>query len=408
MRFGILLILLGICPQCFAKIICDTVSTPQNDKIILTYNLTSDDNSIRIDVTDTRVIPSKNYSAGSLMKVCNGEPGRLKVVCFDRIGESRTIKWSGKKAVAFMTPAGFSCDRSPDGFYLLGQNQSLPITFQGEVNRDMTIELPLFIALYDKKHNYKIVSQSARPLSIKIRKPRSSAASTRPRKSHTETRREAVNSTYEEFDNDNENIVNALNSINYIEELLPRENEFPLSQQLQFEIHNLQSLKNKVSDRTVSERIKQTLLRCAEREQELKESQNSAQMAAKAEEQLIREREKQEAEEKEAAAEAKARLQEEKQQKRTLWMIIGGAILAVLGFIGNVVFKHFRDVRNQRNIMEMQESLARQAQHEAGRRTREIVRNKAHVMANKGRGKLRESVNNIRKPKNKDNKRRTI
>lgn len=405
MRFAALLILIGIYTQAFAKIVCDTVSTPQNDKIILTYNVTSDDNSIKIDVTDTRVIPSKNYSAGSLMKACKGDPGKLMVVCFDRIGESQTIKWTGKSAVAFMTPAGLMCKKSADGFYLLGQNQSLPITFQGEVDRDLNIELPLFIALYEKKHNYKILTQSAKPLSVKIRKPRNSAASPRTSKSHKEIRREAINSIYEEADNENDN---ALNSIDCIEIMLARENDYPFSQQLLFEIHNLQTLKNKISDKAILERIKQTLIRCSEREQELKDSQNSAELRAKAEQQLMLDKQKQEDEAKEAAAEEKARIQEEKQQKRTLWMIIGGAILAVLGFIGNAVFKHFRDVRNQRNIMEMQESLARQAQHEAGRRTREIVRNKAHVMANKGRGKLRESVNNIGKTKKKDNKRRTI
>lgn len=88
-------------------------------------------------------------------------------------------------------------------------------------------------------------------------------------------------------------------------------------------------------------------------------------------------------------------------------MIIGGVILAILGFIGNAVFKHFRDIRNQKSIMQMQESLARQAEHEAGRRSREIIRNKAHQVANKGRSKLRQSLRDTGK-NNKDNNIKSI
>ena len=47
----------------------------------------------------------------------------------------------------------------------------------------------------------------------------------------------------------------------------------------------------------------------------------------------------------------------------------------------------------------MQESIVKQAEHEATRRSREIVRNNAHQMANKGKGKLRESIQKPSKPK---------
>ena len=79
-------------------------------------------------------------------------------------------------------------------------------------------------------------------------------------------------------------------------------------------------------------------------------------------------------------------------------MTLGAIILAILGFVGNAVFKHFRDLRNQKNIMQMQESIARQAGQDATRRARELARNKAHQAVNRGKGKLRESVQGARKP----------
>ena len=88
-------------------------------------------------------------------------------------------------------------------------------------------------------------------------------------------------------------------------------------------------------------------------------------------------------------------------------MIIGGAILAIFGFIGNAVFKHFRDINNQKSILQMQQSLAQQAEHEAGRRSREIIRNRAHQLANRGRGKLNETINSTVNPR-KNTKRRSI
>ena len=174
--------------------------------------------------------------------------------------------------------------------------------------------------------------------------------------------------------------------------MIAAETELPFSQSLQMEIYNLRSLKERVNDTEVIERINEVLLDYSNKEHELKNAQNDASLAAQAEEQAMAAQQKAEEEAKEKEAEEKARIQEEKQQKRTLWMIIGGVILGVLGFVGNAVFKHFRDVRNQKSIMQMQESIAKQAEHEAARRSIEIIRNRAHKLANSGKSKLRESI----------------
>lgn len=155
-------------------------------------------------------------------------------------------------------------------------------------------------------------------------------------------------------------------------------------------------LKNQTSDPEIVAKINEVLKLGTERERELKSLQESDAAAAaaadKAEQQAMMEQQKAEAEAQQREAEEKARKQEEKQQKRTLWMIVGGVLLGILGFVGNGIFKHFRDVKSQKNIMQMQESLTRQAQNEATRRSREIVRNRTHQAVNKGRAKIRSQV----------------
>lgn len=373
-----------------AREVRDTVLTRQNDKIILTYNVSSDNGRMVIDFpTPPRIIPS---STSELYKACKGEIDRLKVVVFDREGVSDKTTWSGISPKAFMVPSGMSHDESADGYFILGESE--PIEFRKQTDARVNVKLPLYIAVYNKKRNFLIAAVGEAPLSVAS--PATAPARTRQREETrrgVETERIAVTSSVE-LEADNAAITSALGSIDMIKELLERETEVPFSQMLQSEINSLHSLKNQIRDRDVLNKINDVLFLCSDKERDLKDAQNQSALAAKAQEQALIQQQKQEAETQQKAAEEKAREQEKKQQKRTMWMIISGVILAILGFIGNAVFKHFRDLRNQKSIMQMQESLARQAQHEAGRRTREIIRNKAHQAANKGRNKLRNTMNN--------------
>ncbi len=380
------------------KEVKDTIRTPQNDKIILTYNVTNDGNNLSIDIGNhPRIIPSEN-----LKQECKGEYDKLKVVAFDRIGDFGKVKWKGMVPKALMIPAGLNHDATSEGYYILGESQ--PITFSGNIYNVEDINIPLYIAIYEKKQNYKIVAASQTPLTVKPKKLTNSNAQRGQR--NTEVERVAIHSS-EEVEIDNTDITSALSSIELVKELLSRETAIPFSQTLQMEIYNLRNLKNTIKEQEIVDRINELLLQCTEKEQALKAAESSAALAAKAEEKALLEQQRQEAEAQQQAAEEKAREEQEKQQKRTLWMIIGGVILAILAFIGNAIFKHFRDISNQKSIMQMQESLAQQAAHEATRRSREVVYNKAHKAVNKGRGKLRDTVQKTDKSK-KNNKRPSI
>lgn len=377
-----------------AKVVKDTIYTRQNDQIILTYDVAVNGDNISIKVDNKpRIVPSDN-----LRKACKGDLGLLKVVLFDRVGDFGKVKWNGMSPTAFMVPSGLSYDKSNDGFYILGESSHLSFTKKAADKRE--ISFPLYIAIYEKKQTYKVVGSSSKPLTISVGKSSSSAS--RTLRTGTETERIAILSS-EELEADNEETAKALSSMQMIRQLLVSENELPFSQTLQMEIYNLRSLKDRVKDAEVRERINEVLMQCNDKERELKDAQKEASLAAQAQEQALIAQQKAEEEARQKEADEKARIQEEKHQKRTLWMIIGGVILAILAFIGNAIFKHFRDIRNQKSIMEMQESLAKQAEHEASRRSKEIVRNKAHQMANKGKSKMRQSLQNSGKTKKNTN-----
>lgn len=377
-----------------AKEITDTICTRQNDKIILRYSINMDGDNITLQTINApRIIPSEN-----LRKACKGELDKLKVVIFDRVGEFGNVKWSGLTPATFMVPANLRYGKTQEGFYILGL--SSPISFISSGDGNSRIDIPLFIAIYEKKQTYKIVRKGTEPLKVQIAEPFK-----KTRRSDTKSDIDRITiRTDENLEEDNADITNALGSIDMIRQLLAVEADLPFSQALQMEIYNLRSLKGRITDREVIGRINDVILEYTNKENELKEQQNAAELAVKAEEKAQLVKQKQEEEKRQKAAEEKARLQEEKQQKRTIWMIIGGVILAVFCFIGNAIFKHFRDIRNQRNVMEMQQSLARQAENEASRRSREIIRNKTHQMVNKGRGQLQEKMQNTGKKRNNSNR----
>lgn len=372
-----------------AKMVKDTINTRQNDKIILTYVISVSGDNVTFSVDNKpRIIPGDK-----LRKACKGDLERLKVVIFDRIGDFGKVKWKGISPTAFTVPSGLSYDKSNEGFYILGET-TIPISFTKRASGKRNISFPLYIAVYEKKQTYKLITSSLKPLNVSV--GRNTSKTSHGSQSGVETERIAIQSDIE-IEADNEDIAKALSSMQMIRQMLETESEFPFSQTLQMEIFNLRTLKNNIKETDIIEKINDVLLLCNDKERELKDSQREASLADQAQEQALIAQQKADEEARQKEAEEKARIQEEKQQKRTLWMIIGGIILTILSFIGNAVFKHFRDVRNQKSIMEMQESLAKQAEHEARRRTGEIVRNKAHQVAQKGKSRVRESIQNTGK-----------
>lgn len=378
-----------------ARVVKDTLLTGRGDKVILSYDLSenNDSRTIRI-IGSPRIIPGE-----FLKKESKGDMQRLKVVVFDRIGDFGKVKWKGLSPSAFTVPAGVDYDKSSDGYYILGESE--PLYFRLTDSKSHEVKLPVYVAVYEKKQNYKLVESTRQPLILDV-SPMQNVKSGQTG-SDGRLQRIEINSL-EELEGDNEDIIKALSSVRLVKEMLRGENEYPFSQTLQMEIYNLRGLKDKITDASTLDLINEALLLCNEKEQSLKEA---AQNEKERQESLI-EQQRQEELKRQQEAEEQARIEGEKQEKKTFWIVIGAAILAVLAFIGNAISKHFREVKNKKSILEMQESLARQAEHEAARRSKEVIRNKAHQAANKGKTKIREEIKTRKSSDKKSSKIREI
>lgn len=283
-----------------AKLVRDTVITRQNDKIILTYNISvaGEEVAFRVD-NRPRIIPGD-----ILRKACKGNLELLKVVIFDRIGDFGNVKWNGIPPTAFTVPSGLSYDKSNEGFYILGET-TVPISFTQKKGADtQNIAFPLYIAVYEKKQTYRLVGSGYAPLRVPIRNM-SATASPHGVKTDIETERIAIRTT-EEVGGDNDEIAKALSSMRMIRQLLDSEAEIPFSQTLQMEIFNLRSLKGTVKDPKVIDMINEVLLMCNDKERELKESQREALLNAQAQEQALIAQQKAEEDARRKEAEEKA------------------------------------------------------------------------------------------------------
>lgn len=420
----------------FARVERETLFTSQGDKISIAYDIKEDGNKIKLTFDEYPGVEfSSNYSA--LKKKCDGSLDKLKVVFFERVGDHGKVEWTGDRPKAFLLPDGVTAGKSEDGYYILGE--AAPLNLSKSKAGEIEMDIPLYLAVYKKKGKYEIIGSTTTPLVVELGKP--VAASTHNTSSNTgnpaSTQRavqqvEVISGDYnsgeyttevvevyssEESSGENGDITRALSNIRVVREMLDNATEYPMSQALVGEVVNLRALKDRISDPDVLDQINQVISEFDQKESALKEASKQearqAQEDAEAKAQAMiaeqkAEAEKQKAEEAKLREEAdkEAKKKEKESQKRTLWMIIGGVGLAVLGFVGNAVFKHFRDIRNQKSIQQMQDSIVRQAENEANRRSREILRNKAHKVANQGKAKIRETATNAKTgaaPKKKTN-----
>lgn len=387
--FFILLVLLLSTVSGDAKVFKEKLKTRAGDEIEVRYDMTESDGEVALTFQTPRV--SLATYGSKLKEDFKGNAGNIKVVLFEKKFIPDKTKFEGGFDT-YSVPVGLKkVSDNPDGYYIFGESPSLE--FSRNKAGPVDIVLPLYVAIYKSKGKYKVYEQLTPSLVIKTGMRHSTGGqkdSEGPAENiTTRTSLKYIEETVEVEDGENDIILQISDCMNTIRKLLSQQTESPFSPILTGEIQKLQTLSSQVKDKEVRERIAELMVECNERDLELKEN-------AKAEARTAAEKDKAEmkaeAEEQKKEAEQQALIQEEKQKKRTLWMIIGGALLAVVAFVGNAVFRHFRDIRNQKSVQAMQDSIMRQAQGEATRRSREVIRNKAHQMVNKGKNKMRQAA----------------
>lgn len=390
--FGILLFFsTDLC----AREVTDTLMSTKNDRVIVTYDIAQSDGQFTI-----RFI-SANKSLGRTYKdKYRNKLDELDIAFFDRIGKySERTEFSGINTEAFMVPSNTGYKSSADGFFLVKDNPSL--TFALQSTEATELKIPLFLVHYEKKHRYKVLSRCD-DLIVPLKRKATKATN------RIETRQVTQTVTsQEEVDTELTEAEEAAILIERIEKLLDLQDGPEFSSDLQQAISRLNGLR--VKDRGLSSQIDAVLSVCNQKEKELKGiAQEKADQKAQEEALLAKEEaDREKARQDSILAEQQRKVEEDKKQNR--WLMIGGTILALLGFTGNKVFQYFQNEKKEKRFSEMQENAIKRAESEAKRRARDLARSQGRQMGGAAKRKISDFTNqNIPGKKGKGSKKATI
>ena len=365
------------CLSVYAKTVKDTLVTTDGDRIILTYELSrsEDHYTLRFNNQQKKLGRINGDKYADLSKVA--------VMFFDRTGGfSNNVSITNMVPEAFMVPSNVNYEHSSDGFFVVQDYPTLNFTAKG--SSDITI--PIYLAYHPKKGKYTLFSK-CKGMKIHL----SAFSSTTRQQGSSQITQQTVTSTTE-IESDNTVTLKVMESIKLAKELLYEADKLPFSESLQDEIRFIRVQKREITDAGLLSQIADVLQMYEDKKASLEENASAAQIAAQQEAEEKAKREAEEIQARNDSIMAAQQEQAEKDKERNLWMIIGGVILAILAFIGNQVFQSFRNNRNQKNMMNIQQSIANQAEAEAKRRARNAIRSTTNRTVNQAKSEVREAV----------------
>lgn len=373
---------------CAAKTVTDTLMSAKGDRLILSYDISQSERqfTIRFNRVQKRLGATYREKYDKLSEVIP--------MFFDRTGRYESAKFGGLTPAAFVVPANLSYEKSDDGYF--NMQDSPTIVFSLKSGNASKISIPIYLVHYEKKGRYNVFSR-CEDLQIQLNRGKAST-----RSASTEVVSQTVTST-SEIEADNNDITEALSTVERVMGLLATADRLPFSDNLTFEVTQLRMMRNKVQDAATLQRINDALDAYDAKKQELEADAEASAMEAQAKAEQEAQKAQQEQQAKADSIAAETQKQAEKSQKRTIWMIIGGAILAVACFVGNQVFQHFRSISNQRSMQEMQDRMVKQAESEAKRRAQSYAHNKVHQAKNMARNSARDALQGIKTNKGPKN-----
>lgn len=374
-------VLLFACASVWAREVTDTLESSKRDRVIVTYDITQNNGQITIKFLDAKKKLGRTYR-DKYKKL-----DEVAVVFFDRTGNYEdNMEFSGINTDAFMIPKEVKYKVSKDGYFLLNDNPTLSMELKSGENAELSI--PLFIAHYEGKRRYKVFSR-CEDLKINLSKKKS----LRVQDTSTQQLTTQTITTQEEMDGTDADVAVANSLINRINGLLAEQEEYPFSDELKQAISSLREISYRPIDSNLSSRIGEVLSACNLKEKELKAEAKAAEDAAAKNAELQAKLAEEQAQARQDSIATAAQQKAEEDRKQNLWLIIGGVILAILAFVGNQTFQHFRNVKNQKSIMDMQQNVVRRAEDEAKRRARNMARSQINRVQGEARRKTRSAIN---------------
>ena len=416
--FKVSLTLLVLCFSFYAsaKEVTDTLYSAKNDRVIVTYSITQKGNSVDLQFKSIRKMLGDEHR-----KKYKGTD-KVQTFFFDWIGARKDMEFKGITPSCIVLPAKASYKNSSDGYFIVEQQPS--ISFEMEPTGATSFTVPLYLAHYEGKQRYNIFCACGN-LEIPLPKPTTPLTETRTasKKPTQQSREEFIEVDGEEiseFDDE------ALNYINSIMNSLPHQVTIPMEKTLEMEVENLIKIKAKVKKDDVAKRIDETInaYNSKRRELEMAIAESNKEKAdddafnncstKENYERYVKQnpngKHVEEAKEEIGKLEAKAKEEEASKKKRTIWMIIGGALLAILLFVGNQVMQSFRNKRTQRSMMQMQQDATKRAQSMARSKAQGEIRKQTNnakgQVRKKGQTIIRGSADKAKN--NKGNKRLSI
>ena len=365
------------CLSVYAKTVKDTLVTTDGDRIILTYELSRSDDHYTLRFNN------QQKKLGRINGDKYADLSKVAVMFFDRTGGfSNNVSITNMVPEAFMVPSNVNYEHSSDGFFVVQDYPTLNFTAKG--SSDITI--PIYLAYHPKKGKYTLFSK-CKGMKIHL----SASSSTTRQQGPSRITQQTVTSTTE-IEANNTAALKVMESIKLAKELLYEADKLPFSESLQDEIRFIRIQKREITDTGLLSQISDVLQMYEDKKTALEEKASAAQIAAQEEAEAKAKREAEEIQARNDSIMAAQQEQAEKDKERNLWMIIGGVILATLAFIGNQVFQSFRNNRNQKNMMNIQQSIANQAEAEAKRRARNAIRSTTNRTVNQTKSEVREAV----------------
>ena len=359
----------------FSKEIRQTLYTSDNEEFTIVYEVIQ--NGSEAVVQFKKVVKNLSERARKIYK----DTEKLDIVFFDEVKAFDGVSFTGLEPKPFMTPSSLRYHSEHKGYYFL--KDSPEIVFSKENSQDCTLEMPLYLAYRERKGKVKLI-EGFPDFSIKLMSERVVVGpeSTEAISYDAPAAPSAPSDGYVEL----QTLCQAIRSN------LKRQKELPFDDILTSHIEELGRMQRQMKSYEAELLINATLDQIDQKRQELKEAAMEAEAAAMRE---IEMREMQAAAELKAEQDAIREAEEQKEkekEKRNILMIIGGAVLGLLGFGGNQVIQHVRNSRNQKSMMEMQQSLIKQAEGDAKRRVKSYVANTARQSVNKVRTAGRKAV----------------
>lgn len=436
----LLLLLLGVVPAAKSENI--TLTSDAGDKVVIQYSCAEGSDGqyvIRFSGLKKEI--------GLKTREKYKDLSRIKVVIFDRNGDyNDKFKSDDISTNAFKLSLNeLHYESSPEGYYRLDDRPELKVQL---LAKKAMMTIPVYLAYYEKKGQYIIFARCG-SFDINIsQRQQNEPPQIEERRLRTQTITEVVEG--EETPIPKTEI--ALNIINTFEENLSLGNVD--IDDLEFTINRLRQLQDEISDPKILNQISRTIERCKDEKQKLEE--RNSELSKRTVDEESRRHEEETAQQNlayvkdrlskiddlsdsdlgdlkatsnelrkqslkikdeelasqmtQAADECDKKINEieNSKKRRNIWLIVGGILLAVLMFVGNQTFQHFRNLKNQKGLEDMQKSIAQRAQSEARRRAQSMVRNRVSRVKNdvrqKGRNMVKDGVNNVVKGKEKNKK----